>query len=167
MAYLTPVKLLERMSISALATKLRVRLDSREDIDLDVLSAVIEGSDTSAFTTEALALANAALALIEQAIGTVTLDIDGYVSAVRTLPLTQEIIDASPLPNIAYALVVYALEERPEAKTESEYKAALMRLRDIQKGSIQLGENDPQPSGSLMTAASGASKRIDLSGFGR
>jgi len=71
--------------------------------------------------------------------------VDSYIKQVKTLPLTQTVIDASPLPRYCGDIVRYFLNDnRAGEEVETRYKAAMAWLRDLVNGKASLGEQDTQ-----------------------
>lgn len=80
---------------------------------------------------------------------------DSYLQSRYTLPLSQALIDASPLKRICGDIARYFLfdDEVPEV-VEKNHTTAIRWLRDIQSGKATLGEQDTQAvsSGRFVTA---------------
>ncbi len=130
MMYVTEQQMIDRFD--AVEMEQLTDLHRRGMIDTDVLAAAI--TDASA-------------------------TIDSYLQRVRTLPLSQVVINASPLARYCGDLAMFYLYSNgaPE-HVEKSYDKAITWLRDIAAGRASLGAEDaPAISGGRMVTAQGVS----------
>ncbi len=91
------------------------------------------------------------------AIADASATIDSYLQQVRTLPLSQPVIDASPLPRICGDMALFYLYDSgaPEY-VEKAYDKAITWLRDVAAGRASLGAEDApaaaDPGGKMVVA---------------
>lgn len=166
MNYITAQNLLEHLGKSELRMSIIGKLDA--DIDADLLSLVVTGGDITAFQAEPISEANRALTLINNAIEASTNLMNGYIPKRHNLPLASEVVASSPLPGISIKLVRYELALTINDQLSNDKKEALQQLRDIAKGLIVLGGEDPQNTakgGTVRVSRSNQSSLTD--GFGR
>ena len=102
--------------------------------------------------------------VLNEAIADADKTINAYVSPRYTLPLDHALIDTSPLPLIAGAIVLYELQEDiASEQAEKRYDKAMKFLRDIQMNKASLGEQDTDvatPEGTVKTGQ-GESSNFD------
>jgi len=163
--YVTPGYLLSKLGKEELAAIISARFP--EVVDSDVLEALILGQDTSAADADVLALAQRALGYINTDINATEKHINGYLGG-RSLPLSSEVIEQSPLEQVAYYLVKYSLIFAADEQTAEDRKHAIKTLQDISAGRIQLGGQDPEPPANdvKMTVAHSTSQ-YNWGAFGR
>jgi len=166
MNYITAVNLLDHLGKSELRMTIIGKLDA--DIDADLLALVVTSDDTTAFQAEPVGDANRALSLINNAILASTNLMNGYIPKRHSLPLASDVVASSPLPGICIKLVRYELALTANEQVSNDKKDALQQLRDISKGLIVLGGEDPQntaKSGAVRVSQSNPSSLTN--GFGR
>lgn len=143
MDYITPVQLADRPGALEIA---QVATPDRESIvDAALMDATLRLADRSAWSADAIAIADAALANVQAAIDDTNAVIDGYLAKRYTLPLPK-------LPNV---LVVYAryivrytlhksrLSDEAKDPIVRDYRDALKFLAAIAGGQLSLGVDDP------------------------
>lgn len=161
---ITSVAVIERIGTYELGNILAGRVEG--DINTLILVALANSEDTSSFTAEDVAVAQAALDRVALAIDAATRLINGYVAKRYPNGLSQSQIDNSPLPDIALVLVKYELMVTTDEDTRNNHKAAMAQLRDISNGALSLGTEDPaKPSDTRIEVGSGNS-RFDWGGYG-
>lgn len=165
MNYITATDLLEHLGKSELRMTIIGKLDA--DIDADLLALVVTGGDVSAYQAEPIAEANRALNLIESAIEASTNLMNGYIPQRHSLPLDAAVIASSPLPGICRKLVRYELALTASEQVGNDKKDALQQLRDISKGMIVLGSEDPLNTTSSAVRVCRSNNRNLTTGFGR
>ena len=99
--------------------------------------------------------------VLNAAIADASATIDSYLQQVRALPLSQAVIDASPLPRICGDMALFYLYDSgaPEY-VEKAYEKAIAWLRDVAAGRASLGAQDAPVASNLggkMVAAQGVS----------
>lgn len=166
MNYITAQNLLEHLGKSELRMSIIGKLDA--DLDADLLSLVVTGGDITAFQAEPISEANRALTLINNAITASTNLMNGYIPKRHNLPLASEVVASSPLPGISIKLVRYELALTINDQLSNDKKEALQQLRDIAKGLIVLGSEDPQNTQAAGTVRVSRNNQSSLTdGFGR
>ena len=161
---ITAAAVIERIGTYELGNILAGRVEG--DINTLALVALANSDDTSSFTAEELAVAQAALDRTVLAIDAAARLINGYVAKRHPNGLSQSQIDSSPLPDIALVLVKYELMVTTDEDTRNNHKAAMAQLRDISSGALSLGADDPaKPSDTRIVVGSGNS-RFEWDGFG-
>lgn len=165
MNYITASILLTMVGKSELALITGGKLDVTVESDLLVL--IINGGDTSTYNAEQIVDATAANDLITLMISSSSKLMNGYLAERYNLPLTQVLIDDSPLPAICGKLTKYELTLSPDEQVSSDRKDVMSQLRDIAKGLVTLGVKDPQITGSSSARVSRARASNLTAGFGR
>ena len=150
MPYATPQNLLDwfdAQELAQLATPKRYPV-----IDALLLELTVSGGDRSAYTPEEIEAADAALAVINEALDASDAIIDSYLGQRYELPLSQTQIDASPLPRYCGDLARYQLADDQEVETITKrYDRALRWLRDLADGKASIGAGEPeQASGAVV-----------------
>jgi len=166
MNYITATDLLNHLGKSELRMSIIGKLDA--EIDADLLSLVVTGGDITSFQAEPVSDAERALTLINNAITASTNLMNGYIPKRHDLPLTSDVVASSPLPGISIKLVRYELALTATEQVTNDKKDALLQLRDISKGLIVLGADDPQntiKNNTVRVSRSAPSKLTH--GFGR
>ncbi len=138
MTYVTKQQLVDRFTAEKMA-QLTDRFGDG-DLDNDVLAEAIADADRT---------------------------IDAYVSPRHTLPLTQAMIDASPLVRIAGDLVIYFLQgDLSSEDADRRYKDAMQFLRDVQSGKASLGAQDAiTPTSGHIETRCGESQSYDWGSY--
>ena len=166
MNYITATDLLEHLGKSELRMTIIGKLDA--DIEADLLALIVTGGDVSAYQAEPVSEANRALSLINNAIEASTNLMNGYIPQRHSLPLNADVIASSPLPGICIKLVRYELALTANDQVANDKKDALLQLRDISKGLIILGADDPQnTTTSSAVRVCRSNDRNLTTGFGR
>ncbi|MBL4832646.1 MAG: DUF1320 family protein [Pseudomonas sp.] len=165
MNYITASILLTMVGKSELALITGGKLDVTVEPDLLVL--IINGGDTSAYSAEQITDSTAANDLITLMISSASKLMNGYLAERYNLPLTQVLIDDSPLPAICGKLAKYELTLSPDEQVSSDRKDAMSQLRDIAKGLVTLGIKDPQIASTGSVRVSRVSASNLTTGFGR
>ena len=161
---ITAAAVIERIGTFELGNILAGRVEG--DINTLALVALANSDDTSSFSNEELAVAQAALDRLVLAIDAATRLINGYVAKRHPAGLSPSQIANSPLPDIALVLVKYELMVTTDEDTRNNHKAAMAQLRDISSGALSLGAEDPaKPSDTRIVVGSGNS-RFEWGGFG-
>lgn len=137
MAYATKTELIQRFGNTELE-QLTDR-DSTGSIDSDVLDGAIADAGAT---------------------------IDSYLQQAYTLPLSQTLIDASPLKRLCGDLAVFYLYSNgaPE-HISANATAAIQWLRDIAAGKATLGQQDTNNTVARLTTAQGSSANYDWDTF--
>jgi phage gp36-like protein len=141
--YVTPLQLAERPGARELA---QVATRERDAIVDDALmDATLRGDDRSSWPADQVAIADDALARIQDAIDEAGGIIDGYVAKRYTLPLTRTF---PVLTAWARAIARYLLhKDRHSLETDDtivrDYRDALKSLQFVASGQFSLGANDP------------------------
>ncbi|GAB3021703.1 phage protein Gp36 family protein [Bowmanella dokdonensis] len=164
--YLSPAQLQVRLGLQELTRIVGARYVG--GVNAEVLEAAINAEILDGYTPALVETAQLALEFINQELASATSVINGYLAANGrySLPLSQTVIDASPLAGICYDLVRYQLMRAADDQTQRNYDLAMAKLRDISKGVISLGEQDP--AGVSTTVHVGRSQSgWDFGGFGR
>lgn len=162
--YLTPIQLADRPGATELAQV--ATPDGEAIVDTELMDATLRLADRSAWSSDAIAVADAALANIQSAIDDASSVIDGYLAKRYTLPLSK-------VPAI---LVVYAryitrynlhknrLSGEATDPIVRDYRDAQKFLTAVASGLLSLGADDP-----VLDDASATDVRItsDPTVFGR
>jgi len=165
MNYVTTSTLLTLIGKAELALITSGKLDVTVEPDLLVL--VMQSGDTSAYNAEQIADATAANDLINVMISASSKLMNGYLAERYNLPLTQAVIDDSPLPVLCAKLTKYELTLSPDEQVSSDKRDGMSQLRDIAKGLVTLGVQDPQSTPSNSVRVSRANTSNLTTGFGR
>ncbi len=160
MSYITTAELADRPGAREIAQVASTALQAGRDDAL--MDATLRGTDRSAWTPEQIALADAALARVQDAVAEAGALIDGFVAqGGHALPLTLPPSSAgkSVLTAWARAITRYLLNQSritDEAKdpVARDYRDALRMLGLVAQGKFSLGAADP--------AASGAASATDV-----
>ena len=144
--YATPSDMIawfDAQEISQLATPKRYPV-----VDAVLLELTASGGDRSSYPPADIEAADAALAVINDALIAATNLIDSYLTNRYTVPLAQAQIDTSPLPRICGDVARYELSDDKAIDTiKQRYDNALRWLRDVAAGNATLGAGDPAPVG--------------------
>jgi len=107
-------------------------------------------------------------AVLVEAIADADKLINSYLAPRYTLPLSQAMIDGSPLPRIAGDIVVYLLQDELAIEESRErYDRAIAWLKRVQMNQASLGEADSgvaTPPGTFRTAQ-GSSSNFDFASY--
>lgn len=118
-------------------------------VDAVLLELTASGGDRSAYTALQIEAADAALVVINEALAAASLTIDSYLRERYTLPLTQAIIDTSPLARTCGDLARFELNPGQDVEPlNKRHDKALRWLRDVANGVVSLGASDPIPASS-------------------
>jgi len=113
----------------------------------ELLRTLAEGGDTSAWAPEAVALAEAALMLLEDTLDRASRHADTYITPRLAAPLTPELVAASDLPTVVATIAWRRLFGTPVQKEMIEgTRWADDYLRDFAAGRVSLGRTDVQSS---------------------
>lgn len=126
-------------------------------VDGDLLYATAQASDRSAWSPEAQAAADVALARLNDALARASSHADTYMfPRYRTvMPLASEVVQASALPSVVAAIALqrlYGTSVPEEVRKGTQW--AHDYLRDLSKGVVSLGAVDvtvAQPAGHVIT----------------
>ena len=166
MNYITANNLLDHLGKSEL--RMTIIGKANTDIDADLLALVVSGGDTASYQAVPITEANSALALINNAITAATNLMNGYIPKRHNLPLAADVVASSPLPGICIKLVRYELALSANDQVMNDKKDALIQLRDISKGLIVLGGDDPKNTTTSQSVRVSRSSTNSLTnGFGR
>lgn len=140
--YITAAQLLQRFGARELAQS--ATPDDQVVVDTVLLRLVIAAGDTTGFSSDDVAIAEEALARIEEIIADAGQVIDMHLRRRYTLPL-------SPVPTslvrVAGDLCRYLLvEDRATDEIRNRHEAALKLLKSLADGSVTLGADDPAPA---------------------
>lgn len=143
MSYVTPAQLAEKPGAMELA---QAASTSHEAIvESELMDLTLRGLPRDAYPADQIALADEALARIEDVIAETDAVIDGYIARRVALPI-------SPVPlvltRIARAIVRYELQKdrSGDARTDPivrDYYDKLKLLEGIRDGNVTLGVDDP------------------------
>lgn len=160
MASITYVTILDLVAAATGGwTELAQRSAPEAVLDPRLLEAVAMAGDVSDWTPEAVGLANAALARLNDAMERASRHADTYLfPRYRSrMPLPQDLVQGSSLPSAVAAIALKRLygttvpeELRRGAAWADDY------LRDLAKGAVSLGGTDTevaQPAGHMVTRA--------------
>lgn len=135
MRYASPQDLVSRFGLTALAEV--ATPDRFAVIPVELLQLAIDGGDTSAYTTEEVEAANAALASIDAAIEDAEDEVDFYLAPKYPLPF-------SPVPPVLVKLCsdlarynLYQAGATDEIKDRQKH--AIKTLEKLANGALQLG----------------------------
>lgn len=141
----------DAQEIAQLATPKRYSV-----VDAVLLELTAAGGDRSAYSAPQIEAADAALAVINDALSAASLSIDSYVRERYTLPLAQGVIDASPLARTCADIARFELNPNQEIEAVTKrHDKALRWLRDLATGVVSLGAGDPVPAASGGVVVSG------------
>lgn len=141
----------------------RVAQDAR--VTGALLRAMHEGADTSAWSSEAVALGQSALASLSDSLERVSRHADTYIAPRYrgVLPLPDHLVAGSDLPSVVAAITLRRLMGANVSKDATDNTAwADQYLRDLSAGRVSLGATDTdtaQPPGRMVSRA--ARKTID------
>jgi phage gp36-like protein len=140
-------------------TELAQRAAPEDVLAAELLQAVATGADTSAWTAEAVAVAQAAWARLQDALERASKHADTYLFPryrVR-MPLSTDLVQGSSLPSAVAAIALkrlYGTTVPEDLRRGSAW--ADQYLVDLSKGTVSLGGDDTdvaQPPGLMMTRA--------------
>jgi len=148
--YVTLAQLAERPGAQELA---QVATPADQPIiDTALMQATLTGADRSAWTPDQIAVADAAAAVITDAVASADAIIDGFVIKTgRPLPL-------DPVPTLVVqwsrAITRYTLHKDRISDPKSDpiardYADAMKLLQMVAQGTLALGVGDPQPPSGL------------------
>lgn len=163
--YCTALQLAEAKLTRELA---QVATPERDAIVEDALmEATLRGQDRSTWTSEAVAIADAALEHIERMLADADGVIDGFLRIRKPVPYT---VPLDPVPEIvsvwARWIARYLLHKDRVGTTEQQdpvvrdYKEALRFLQLLADGKFSLGATDPLPPAGVGTPEACAPERI-------
>jgi phage gp36-like protein len=141
--YVTPAQLAERPGARELA---QVATRERDAIVDDALmDATLRGTDRSAWSADEIAIADDALARVQEAIDEAGGVIDGFLARRYTLPLAQTY---SVVTGWARSITRYLLHKDRQSVEQDDpivrdYRDALKLLQLTANGQFSLGANDP------------------------
>lgn len=141
--YLTPAQLADRlkaMEIAQCATPEREAV-----VDAELMDATLRQTDRSAWAADAIAVADAALAVVQKAIDDANARIDQSLAAAKRYPLPY---DGAPNTTAKWAcdIVRYLLHTENLASDDRivrDFKDALKALQLVVDGKLMLGASDP------------------------
>lgn len=140
MPYTTPTNLLNTFGDTELAI---ISAPEKPNVDGVLLRLTVEAGDRSAYSAQDVADADQALVKIQAAIASAERLIDSYISPRYSLPLLQDFIDQSSLPEFCSDIVRFKLmDDRTTEEVENRYKEALRWLRDVSMNKASLGAQD-------------------------
>jgi len=145
--------------------------DNRGEVIVpELLQALIESADTSAWTAEQIALANEGLMAINEALADAQRDMDSYLSSQYDLPLSAETIALNPLKRRCADIARYLLTERRFKSSEeikARYQDARSWLRDVasKRARLQLHTTDGSAVQFLDQRGSAKTHFDDLAGY--
>lgn len=153
MPYITPADLAERPGARELAQI--ASAEHQTMVEPDLMDATLRGTDRSAWMPEQIAVADAALARIVDAVDEASAVIDGYlVQRGYTLPLemaptgTGHKLLASWARSIArYMLHKSRISDESKDPIARDYRDAQKTLGLLALGKFSLGADDPASSG--------------------
>lgn len=158
MPYVTTAELAERpgaREIALLATS-----DSAPTVDYALMDATLRGTERSAWPAEQLAIADAALQRVQDAVAEADALIDGYLAQRGyTLPLLLPPTSTgkSMLTVWSRAITRYLLNgsritDESKDPVARDYRDALKRLAEVAAGRLSLGGTDPEaPANAVST----------------
>lgn len=141
--YINPAQLLDRVGATELAELATPEPDSVVDVDL--MTATIDGGDRSTWSPAEIAVADQALATIQTACDDATSLCNGYLAKRYELPFTGP---QGLLLVWARAIARYFLhKDRRSLATDDpvvrDYRDALKSLQLVEAGKLSLGSSDP------------------------
>lgn len=136
------------------------------------LLAVVNNTDTSDFSAEIIAAATNAKMLINNHLNSAYLEINSYLSARYTLPLSADIINNSPLQRIECDIARYLIatsQDLIDEIIETRYRDAVNWLKNLSNAKAKLGSadttNDTTTTNNSSTIKYAAGKKVDLEGY--
>lgn len=137
-------------------------------VDGALLQATAEATNRSAWTAEACAYADAALARLQDVLNRASRHADTYLFPRyrQTMPLAEELVQSSDLPSVVAAIAYKRLygtnlpeDVRKGVQWADDY------LRDLSRGVVSLGVQDAAvtPAGQVLSRSPG--RTFDLSGY--
>ncbi|HEY9200764.1 MAG TPA: DUF1320 domain-containing protein [Gammaproteobacteria bacterium] len=133
----------------------------------DLFYAVMMNNDVSAWSLQQIADANDAASRLADTIQSAEHLIDSYISPRYALPLSQELVDTSPLPTYCNHIVRFMLmDDRTTDEVDKRYDQAMKWLRDVSMNKASLGADDTAVASSpgRMVSRRGRSK-LNWDGF--
>lgn len=167
MSYATPADVARLATSGWDDVAQRVAQDAR--VTGQLLRTIYEGGDTSAWTEEAIALAESALAALSDSLERASRHADTYIAPryAGVLPLPADLVAGSDLPSVVAAIVLRRLMgvNIPKDVTDNT-RWADEYLRDLAAGKVSLGARDSataQPPGRMKSRT--PPKSIDWSAY--
>lgn len=140
MAYATATDLLDRFGAEEMAQVATPREFPR--VATDLLRATVAGADRSAWTADEVAAADAAYLRIQKSLSDSDNDMNMYIGARYTLPLTPM---PANLVRVACDVARYRLyEDHAPEEVRLRYKDSIHLLEMISQGKLPLGVETPQ-----------------------
>lgn len=133
----------------------------------DLFYAVMMNNDVSAWSLQQIADANDAASRLADTIQSAEHLIDSYISPRYALPLSQDLVDTSPLPTYCNHIVRFMLmDDRTTDEVDKRYDQAMKWLRDVSMNKASLGVDDTAVASSpgRMVSRRGRSK-LNWDGF--
>lgn len=162
--YLSASNLAVRMGLDDLARIAGARIKST--VQTDVLEAALAGLSLDAFVDEMAQKALLAKQRIDLALASSDALINSYVSGRYPDGLTQDVIESSPLPQIAVYLVKHDLMVATDEETRLNHKMAMSQLKDISTGASSLGSSDPKKTTSTIMRTARSHSQFGWDRFG-
>jgi phage gp36-like protein len=130
MSYATPQNLLQWYGGKELAQT--ATPDDLVIVPAQLMRLTIDGGNRDAFSQEEIASADSALERITAALAEATLLIESYISRRYELPITENVVQASPLPRSCGAMARRLLyDDAVPQEVENRYEHTLGWLRDL------------------------------------
>lgn len=155
--YITPAQLADRPGARELA-QVATR-DRSSIVQDDLMEATLRGTDRSAWSADDIAVADDALARINEAITDANGVIDGFLGRRYTLPLTNEfpVVTAWARQITRYMLHKDRISNEQTDPILRDYRDAMKLLQLTANGQFSLGLDDPavQDSGLVQIVSDG------------
>ncbi|MBF0445037.1 MAG: DUF1320 family protein [Magnetococcales bacterium] len=140
MSYATPQNLLQWYGAKELAQT--ATPDDLVVVPAQLMRLTIEGGNRDAFSLEEIASADKALERITAALSEATLLIESYISRRYELPITDTVVQGSPLPRSCGAMARRLLyDDAVPQEVEKRYEHTLGWLRDLANNRADLNLN--------------------------
>lgn len=115
-------------------------------ITADLMRSTVEQGNRSSFTPLQRASADAALARLQAALNDASRQMDTSIARRYPLPLSDQVIQAGPLPRICGTLARYLLmDDQADAEVSKRYELAIRWLEDLANGLAILGNGPVGP----------------------
>jgi phage gp36-like protein len=167
MVFLTPAAFVDNVGL----TQVRLYLEGKIHADLDeaTFEAVLLEQDLASFDAEAIGVSTTAVQKLKLAVKAANNHVGGFIKSRYSGGLVQSVIDESVLPDLAVKIALVECMHVPDEDAKEERSFAFKQLKEIQKGTVDLGVVDPDPEPAQTTGirvGSGVS-RYNWDAFGR
>lgn len=145
MSYATAANLLQWFGAKELAQT--ATPDDMAMVTAQLLRLTVESGNRDGYSVDELLAADAALTRIIAALDAASSVLDSYLGRRYSLPISEEMVQTSPLPRSCGALARYLLyDDGVPVEVKQRYEFTLGWLRDLTNGNASLGGSSSSQS---------------------